>query len=147
MWNIFFQQLVGQTTYNIMATVSGVGGSTSIHILATVSGTGKQRQLRAGSSRACMSMDLRLYLSRVLGRCALSAHMERWSTCTLRAIGKRPSHPSLAPSAASCRNASVCAQRTLLRACPAPTNVRTGVGTGTPCRPVCRRPPARPCLL
>ena len=40
MWNIFFQQLVGQTTYNIMATVSGVGGSTSIHMLATVSGTG-----------------------------------------------------------------------------------------------------------
>ena len=58
MWNIFFQQLVGQTTYNIMATVSGVGGSTSIHILATVSGTGKQRHA-----------DGSIYL----GRCALSA--------------------------------------------------------------------------
>ena len=60
MWNIFFQQLVGQTTYNIMATVSGVGGSTRIHILATVSGRTRGKQRHADGS---------IYL----GRCALSA--------------------------------------------------------------------------
>ena len=79
MWNIFFQQLVGQTTYNIMATVSGVGGSTSIHILATVSGTGMGQA----------------------GGMPMEKGAGRGRACTLRAIGKRPSHPSLAPSKCS----------------------------------------------